>query len=136
MVEIFHEVPIQCPAKQLFQAISSEAAISEWWLKGCRYEPILGGLGTFPLSDGSGNIVMKIDAFVPGAKQVWRCLEHKHSDWIGTTVTFEVVSESNESCVLRFRHSGWKDTSGVFGRVSFFWAAIYLRQLRLMLQGT
>jgi hypothetical protein len=91
-------------------------------------------VGTFPLLDGSGLISMRVESFVPGQLQVWRCLAHKNADWIDTLVAFEILEESDGTCILKFKHSNWKDRSGVFGRVSFFWAALYLRNLKLMLE--
>jgi activator of HSP90 ATPase len=135
MLEIFYEIPIGCSSDKLFNAITSETSISEWWLKGASYKAEVGALGAFPLSDGSGMISMRVEDLILGKKQVWRCLEHKNADWLDTVVTFEIDRESDLTCILRFKHSNWKTVSSVFGRVSFFWAALYLRNLKLMLES-
>ncbi|HTK83714.1 MAG TPA: SRPBCC domain-containing protein [Patescibacteria group bacterium] len=135
MFEIFHEVPVKCSARKLYGAITAENAISNWWLKGSRYEARVGAVNSFPLSDGSGQIRMKVLELIEGKSQKWLCVEHKHIDWINTEVSFEVVPESADTSVLRFKHSNWRERSGVFGRVSFYWSALYLRNLRDMLEA-
>ena len=133
MPEIYYEIPIQAPAEKCFEAITSESKISEWWLPNSKFIALEGSIGTFPFPDGRGQIRMKVEEINPQRKLVWRCLEHKHQDWINTIVTFEIVSEADGTCLLRFTHSGWKDKSETFGRVSYFWAAAYLSKLRSML---
>ena len=134
MNEIFHELPILCNAERLYEAITDESYLSKWWLAGAKYEAVIGALGLFPFSDGSGNIAMRVDDIEPGRKQVWSCTQHKHGEWINTKISFELIPESEKSCVLRFKHSNWANTDGVYGRVSFYWAALYLRNLKLMLE--
>lgn len=132
--EIFHEIPIKCKSSVLFDAITREDLISQWWLEGSKIKSVKGETGVFPLSDGSGKIEMKIEDISTGSSVCWKCIDHKHKDWINTLVTFYIYEEEDNS-VLQFRHSGWKTKDGVFGKVSFFWAALYLRNLKLILEN-
>ncbi len=134
MAEIFYNIPFSCSPSRLYEAITSDIRISEWWLRGSKMVAAVGEIGVFPLSDGSGQIHMQIKELDFNKKMTWVCLEHKHLDWIGTQVTFEILEESKDSCAMTVRHSNWKSTEGTYGRVSFFWAALYFRNLKLMVE--
>ena len=101
MPEIYYEIPIQSSVEKCFEAMTSESLISQWWLNGVKFKPEVGAIGTFPFPDGNGQISMKVEESVPPHRQVWRCVEHKHSDWLGTLVVFDIVPESDGSCLLK-----------------------------------
>jgi uncharacterized protein YndB with AHSA1/START domain len=134
MMMILHELPIQAPASAVYNSIVDETLIGRWWLKGAKIAAEPGAIGTFPLSDGGSQIKIRLESMEPGRRVVWRCLVHKHEEWIGTVISFE-IAEDNNSSVLTFRHEGWADTKGVFGRVSFYWASLYLTRLKNILEG-
>lgn len=133
MAEIFHEVPIETDAASLYSMLTNEELLSSWWLPGTKIEAKEGTTGTFPLSDGQNQIVMRVEQLVPSKRVVWRCLAHKFPEWKDTQVSFEIV-EGPSAVTLQFRHSDWKDTTGVFGKTSFYWASLYLKKLETLLE--
>lgn len=92
MREIFHELTIQASAEQIYQTLTNESLISQWWLPGSKLDAREGALGTFPLSDGKSKIVMQVLKLLPNKRVVWKCLEHKFSERSGTTVSFEILA--------------------------------------------
>lgn len=130
---IFHEVPISASAEKIYQALVTESLLSEWWLKNAKIENRIGGIATFPLSDGVNQIKIRIEELQPYKLVRWTCLGHKHAEWLGTQIQFEIIQKENSS-FLKFTHSGWRDTSGVYGFVSYYWAALYLTHLKKILE--
>ena len=133
MAEIVHEVPIKTGPPQLFAMLTEESLLSKWWLKGARIEAKAGAIGSFPLSDGLHQITMRVSELIPDKKVVWQCLNHKFSEWKDTELSFEIFEEPS-GLILRFRHSGWKATDGVFGKTSYYWASLYLQNLKRLLE--
>lgn len=131
MYQIIHELPLRARIDSVFQALTNAASLSTWWLPGATISCIPGGTGRFPLSDGSDHISVRVDEVIPNERMVWTCLHHKHQEWIGTQIVFHVASQA-DATVLRFVHSGWASQGGVFPRVSYYWAALYLSRLKAM----
>ncbi len=131
--EIFHIVPIQSSPSKVYNSLVSEQALSSWWLEGAQTNGALDSIATFPLSSGKGSIKMKILELQVDRRVVWECLDHLHSEWIGTQIEF-IIEPKGEDCELHFRHTNWQNTDGVFGLVSFYWAALYLTKLKRNLE--
>lgn len=134
MAEIIHELPIFASPSRIYSALTSSDSVSQWWLPNSRVGAHEGDLGVFPLSDGNTKITVRILELEPDKKVLWKCLEHKFPEWTGTVIGFEISRINDSESLLRFTHSGWRDNSGVFGRTSFYWAALYLRNLKSSLE--
>lgn len=134
MASILHELEIQAPADSLYHSLTEAKAISNWWLAGADIVSEVGCIGKFPFSDGQGAIEMEIKSLSPNQNVTWVCRSHKHLEWLNTEVSFSIKSLSSSASLLQFRHSNWKNESGVFGKVSFYWASLYLPNLKMMLE--
>jgi len=134
MAQIFHELPLHATASQVFHAITDAGSISTWWLAGAQIESRVGAIGIIPLSDGTNKIEVEVLELVRNQKVVWKCLKHKFSEWIGTSISFEILPSESGASTLRFRHAGWASDIGVFGKTSFYWAALYLRNLKHLVE--
>src|SRR5688572_27196970 len=93
MAEIIHELPIKTDSSRLFSMLTDESRLSQWWLKGARVQAEEGAIGTFPLSDGTNQITIRVDQLVSDKKVVWQCLSHKFPEWIGTQISFEIFQD-------------------------------------------
>jgi len=132
--EIFHIVPITATAEEIYQALVEERILQKWWLPNASTNGKIGSIATFPLSSGKGEIKMKILDLNPPNRVYWECLAHLNKDWIGTKVEFQII-EVEDVCQLHFRHNNWKSIDGVFGLVSYYWAALYLTRLKTLLEA-
>lgn len=133
MSEIYHIIPIAAAQKNIYQALVTESFLQRWWLPNASTTGKVNSIATFPLSNGKGLIKMKIIQLDEPTKVKWECLEHLHTEWIGTTVEFKIVNK-DKGRELHFKHSNWKNTNGVFGLVSYYWAALYLTRLKELLE--
>jgi hypothetical protein len=68
--------------------------------------------------------VMAVEALVPPAHVAWRCLEGP-DEWVGTTITFDLVPEG-DATVVRFAHAGWAEATELMGHCSARWAYFVL----------
>ena len=131
--EIIHTIPIQVPKSKIYQALVEQDELSKWWLPNAKIELKIGSIGTFPLSSGKGKIKMRILDLINDNCVQWQCVEHIHQEWIGTIVEFKII-ENSKGCELKFKHSNWTNTDGVYGLVSYYWAALYLTKLKNLLE--
>jgi uncharacterized protein YndB with AHSA1/START domain len=134
MFEIFHELPINTSAALIYRAITVQELISNWWLPNAKIKSVVGEIGIFPLSDGENRIVIEVAELIPNQRVVWKCLEHKFPEWTNTIISFEIQAGDSAPALLCFTHAGWLGKSGVFGKTSYYWAALYLKQLKEMLE--
>jgi len=133
MYEIFHIVPISATEDAIYKALVEQKKLRKWWLPGASTSGEIESIASFPLSSGKANIKMKIINLNPQKEVSWECVNHLHKDWIGTKVEFLIIKK-NEGCELHFKHTGWKKVTGVYGKVSYYWASIYLTQLKKQLE--
>lgn len=132
---IRHELEIDCAVEKIYEALTSETQLSRWWLPGAHVLNQVGTVAIFPLSDGLNHIQLRIEKMELNKTIEWLCLDHKHAEWIGTRILFDMESLGPQSSKLVFRHDGWKSTEGVFGKVSFYWASLYLSRLQKILEA-
>ena len=75
---------------------------------------------------------MAVIEWVRPSRVVWRCTQGP-SEWVGTTVSFDLRSEGDETA-LRFAHAGWREPVEFMSHCSTAWGA-YLLGLKRGLEG-
>ena len=128
-----HIVPIKATSREIYIALVEQDGLAKWWLPGAETTGEIGSIARSPLSSGMGEIKMKILDLVPYQKVWWEGQDHIHEEWIGTKVEFHIARSTDEN-LLHFTHGQWIDTQGVYGLVSYYWAALYLSRLKNMLE--
>jgi hypothetical protein len=121
MAEIFHLVPINAKAEIIYEALTSQKGLSNWWLPDVTSKAEIGYVNIFKVGSKFVN-KMKITELVPFKKVSWLCEnEGKDDEWCGTRILFVIETKEN-GCLLSFRHADWKKASSFFGNCSFHWA--------------
>lgn len=97
---------------KVYQAITSEKGLKNWWTPDCTIDTKVGEESTFRF-DKTYN-VMKIKELIPNKKVVWDCVKQhhdndkfrKHDEWVGTEVSFYLSECNPGETVLNFQHEG------------------------------
>jgi uncharacterized protein YndB with AHSA1/START domain len=124
METIFHQVWIKADKEKIFEALTTQKGLSDWW----------GNAGETKLETGfviefhhSTKIEMKITEFIPGKYLAWECIskidspDNPGSEWFGTKISFR-LQQKNGFINLNFRHSRWVSQSEFFGVCNYHWA--------------
>lgn len=130
MHQILHELDIEAPAAEVFDAFATSDGLDAWWTRGSSGQPKAGEEYRFyfgPDYDWRG----RVHRLKPGLLIEWE-ITKADRDWVGTLVAAEVEDLGNRTR-LRFRHSGWVEANEHFRQTSYCWA-LYLRILRRFLE--
>ena len=113
MGTIRHEVWIDAPRENVFQAITERRGLDAWWGPTLTGEPQVGYVVEFGhLGPGSPPLKMRIMDLVPNERLLWRCIsdfiepENPASEWLGTQLLFELKAGDGVT-VVQFQHTGW-----------------------------
>lgn len=134
MASIRHQLSIRARPASVYQAITTENEIGQWWDRpeSVRSEP--GLLLEFRPGPGHGVLQMRVLDTVPNERVEWECISiHDTSSpasaWTGTHIIFE-INERDGGSLVNFRHTGWDENSEFFAFCNYNWG-VALQKLKL-----
>ena len=141
MPEIRYEFRIRAAPARVFEALTKAKRVAKWWTPDCRLDQKAGGFATFRFKNDDGGLDgysrMAIEQLVPDKLVEWRCVEQDYqgmSDWVGTTIRFELADDGQGGTELDFAHLDWKNTEGSFERCSGGWMHVLGTSLKNYLE--
>ena len=133
MAEILHQLSIKASPTNVYQALTEQKGLANWWTRHAKAEPLVNSVAQFTFDHGQVIFRMKILKLIPNRMVVWHCLGG-HPEWNDTQIVFELAPASKTGVsVLNFSHSRWRRTDGILPKCSFDWAH-YLASLRAYLE--
>lgn len=118
MAAITHQVWINATPDTVYNAITRQQGLSQWWIKQNDAKPELGH--TIKFDEGAAGITpMQITALQPGSHVAWKCL--LNDDWRDTVITFD-ITEKNGVVILNFKQDGWAEQAEYFSICNLHWA--------------
>lgn len=136
MPDIRHRVGVYVPREEIYEALSTTEGLSRWWTSDVRGDDQQGKELEFYFGGDQPGAIMRVAQLVPGERVVWECVDGP-SDWIGTTLTFELypgpATERHET-VVKFAHAGWREPVEFMYHCSTRWAQ-FLVGLKTGLEG-
>ncbi len=125
MPDIRHRVAIAAPLESVYEAVATTEGISEWWTRdGVRGESRQGAKVQFFFGQPEPAAVMEVTGLDPDRHVSWSCIEGA-DEWVGTSITFDLTDEDNETVVL-FAHADWREPSEFMAHCSARWAYFLL----------
>ncbi len=131
-MEIRHNVVIKATPEKIYEAITTEGGLANWWAKQTTAKPEVGFVNTFTF--GTFRNEMKVTQLIPGKKVEWQCIK-SIDEWIGTTISFE-LEEKDGKTILRFSHSGWVAVTDMFASCNYDWGRFMTSLKSLCETGT
>jgi len=132
MPEIRHRVGIAAPTERVYAALATKDGVARFWTNQVEGDAEVGSTLSFFFGGPTPAAVMEIIVLSPNERVQWRCVDGP-SDWIGTSVTFDVADTDGEAVVL-FTHSGWREPTEFMHHCSTKWGT-FLIGLRGGLEG-
>lgn len=116
---------INSNAKEVYRALTTEEGLSEVWTKELKVEAKIGAVNVFHFGPND-TAELKVIELEPEKRVVWECVEATaDTEWIGTTITFE-LTENNGTTIVDFGHHGWKEVTFCYKFCNYNWAMFLL----------
>ncbi|HKW44304.1 MAG TPA: SRPBCC domain-containing protein [Candidatus Eremiobacteraceae bacterium] len=130
------EMPLEVSRERAFEAIATIDGLRKWWTKATGSASVGGEIRFIFYEDES--VTMRVDESTRPSRVSWTCVGQCHDgaqngEWVGTSVTFDLIERSPEACTLRFRHSGLTPKLECFGQCERGWN-FYLASLAGLLE--
>ncbi|WP_152270330.1 SRPBCC family protein [Agriterribacter humi] len=117
MAEIRHNVVIKATPEKIYQAITTQEGLANWWAKQTTAKPDVGFVNTFTF--GTFRNEMKVILLNPNKKVEWKCI-NSIEEWMDTNISFD-LEEKEGRTLLRFTHSGWRAVTDTFAGCTYDW---------------
>jgi uncharacterized protein YndB with AHSA1/START domain len=127
MFDILHRVGIKASSDQVYQALATPQGVAGWWTTETTGDDKAGGVITFRFTDHGrelGVFEMRIIELSPKKRVVWQ-VEKGATEWVGTTIAFE-LKEENDFTIVLFRHQGWREPVEFMHHCSTKWATFLM----------
>jgi uncharacterized protein YndB with AHSA1/START domain len=130
MADILHEVGIQAPPDDVYEALTQSRGLKSWWSEHSSVEPTVGSLARVSFFNDAVTFKLRVAELAPD-RVVWE-VEDGPPDWADTTITWN-LAEDNGQTVVRFAHRGFASMEGNFASVNYNWGW-YLTSLKFYLE--
>jgi uncharacterized protein YndB with AHSA1/START domain len=117
MADIRHRLVIKAPPEKVYQAITTQEGLINWWCKRTAAKPEVGFVNIFTF--GNSPDEMKITGLTPNKRVEWQCIKSV-DEWMNTTISFD-LEEKDGRTILRFAHSGWRSATDFFDACNYDW---------------
>lgn len=128
MVDILHRVGMTTTPEKVYEALTTVDGLSAWWTIDTSGDA--DGVLQFRFSD-VGGFDMKVLDLQPNKRVLWEVVDGPE-EWIGTTVSFDIVQDGVWTIVL-FAHAGWREPVEFMNHCSTKWA-IFLMSLKSLVE--
>lgn len=124
MAEIYHRVVVPTDPRMVFDAISTQQGLANFWTDQVVASQEVGSVAEFGFGPNREVVFrMRIDSLKSGELVEWHCLGDS-DEWRDTKVRWELASGGERGTEVRFRHTNWRSTDGEFPSCSYTWAMI------------
>lgn len=131
MAEIRHRVGVAAAPEEVRAALTTGEGLASWWTQDVRGDAQQGGRLSFYFNREQPGAVMEVSV-ADDSRVSWRCVEGV-SEWVGTTLEFELRPGEGET-VLLFTHGDWAEPSEFMHHCSTKWG-YFLLGLKGLLEG-
>lgn len=123
MPEIIHRVGIACSVNEVYNALTTDKGLSQWWTTDTTGAGAVGSI--IQLRFGGGGPDFEVAELQPDLLVRWKHSGEMPGPWIGAEVSFQLNNEGSQTFV-KFVHSNWKETSDFMAHCSTKWAVFLL----------
>jgi len=117
MESIRHRLTIKVPAEKVYEAVTTQNGLQNWWCRQTTAKPEVGFINTFTFGELKNK--MKITNLDAGKSIEWHCLE-SIEEWVDTSISFH-LEEKDGRTILRFAHSNWRAATDFFDACNYDW---------------
>jgi uncharacterized protein YndB with AHSA1/START domain len=126
-----HLILIQAPLERVYAAITTAEGVRNWWTRDAVLGFKVGETGEFGFNGHSFVAKVRVSELRPPVRVGWN-LTSGAPGWEGTTVTFDLHSQEDDT-VVAFAHRGFKQADQGYATATTRWGA-YLVSLKQYLE--
>jgi uncharacterized protein YndB with AHSA1/START domain len=130
MTEINHQIGVNAQPKAVYDALTKENGLANWWTQETKADTHVGG--TIKFRFGGMGPDVKITELTPNHRVSWEVVEGM-PEWLGTKISFDIKPDEKQTLIL-FSHSNWKKATGYSAQCNTKWAT-YLLSLKEYLEA-
>lgn len=130
MFDINHQVGIKASPEKIYEALTTNEGLSEWWTNDTSGAGDVGSIIEFRFNGGGPDFT--VTALIPNETVKWTHSGSIPEAWVGTVITFNLRVD-NEQTFVRFTHSNWQESSDFMAHCNTKWA-VFLLSLKSSLE--
>ncbi len=119
MHQINHRVGIKASAQKIYQLLTTDSGLSQWWTNDTSGAGDVGSVIAFRFNGGGPDF--KVVELVENEVVRWAHSGDMPPGWAGTEVVFLIQPEA-EQTIVRFSHENWAESSDFMAHCSTKWA--------------
>ena len=128
MADIKHLLEINASKEKVYEAITTQNGLANWWTQDVSAKPEVGSIASFRFGD-IFSADLKVIALEDNRVVKWECVDSSEEEWVKTDFTI-TLEETESGTLLRFSHDNWwKGMTDGFQRSNFLWG-YYLQSLK------
>ncbi|MCU7846788.1 MAG: SRPBCC domain-containing protein [Candidatus Thiodiazotropha sp. (ex Lucinoma kastoroae)] len=123
MHQIIHRVGIAVPCSEVYNALTTDKGLSQWWTTDTAGAGDVGSIIKFRFGGGGPDFAvaeLHTDNLVR-----WKHSGKEPTPWMGTEISFQLQDGGAQTIVL-FKHSNWQEPTDFMGHCSTKWAVFLL----------
>jgi len=118
MAEIRHRIGISGSAADIYQLLTTDQGLSQWWTRDTSGAGEVGSIIQFRFGkDGPDFEVIEL---IPDRLVRWRHSGNMPGEWIGTEIVFDLEQENHQT-ILLFSHYNWKHSNSFLAHCNTKW---------------
>ncbi len=123
MSEICHLVGIKGSPEKIYELLTTDHGLSQWWTNDVNGAGDVGSIIKFRFNVGGPDF--SVTQLVSNEKVCWQHSGSVPEAWVGTKIQFQLKVDS-EQTLVRFTHSNWRESSDFLAHCSTKWAVFLL----------
>jgi len=123
MAEISHRVGIKASPEKIYEALTTNNGLAQWWTNDISGAGEVGSIIEFRFNGGGPDFA--VSELVPNKIVRWKHSGDMPESWMGTEILFQLKSEGEQTFV-RFTHSNWKEPTDFMAHCSTKWAVFLI----------
>jgi len=131
MFDINHQVGIKASPEKIYEALTTNKGLSEWWTNDTSGAGEVGSVIEFRFNGEGPDFT--VSELIPNETVKWRHSGCMPEAWTGTEITFKLRVDKEQTFV-RFTQSNWNESTDFMAHCSTKWA-VFLISLKSYLEG-
>ena len=133
MADLHHEIPINAPARDVWDAITTQQGLSGWWTQDSVVEPLrVGSVVELGFDKRALVLRLRLDEATPLKRMVWYCTGGD-DEWKGTRLIWTILEQDGVT-TLHLLHGYWRSHSSKYAKSNTIWGEL-MHRLKDYIEG-
>ncbi len=123
MATIYHKVGIKASAEDIYQALTSDKGLSNWWTHETSGAGAVRSIIDFKFNDTI--VQFRVKELIQNKKVVWKHFGETPPEWMNTEISFG-FEVTDEQILVHMKHANWQEQTSFFAHCNLKWAVFML----------